>query len=99
MKNNFPNSCKNYGSLADPKYYLAYDVEVQCWKPAHLAWGLCIAIPTLIFGLLAPFAILVHWTRDKNLKDVSQVQKQYTFIFKSYQNNALFWYLITLILS
>jgi len=84
-------NCKNYGSATDPKYHLVYDVDVQCWKSGHLLWGLCIAIPTLIFGLLAPFAILVYWTKDKDLVAATKVQKMYTFIFKSYQNNALFW--------
>jgi len=85
-------SCKNYGSQDDPQYYLFYDVAVQCWKPEHLLWGLCIGIPTLIFGLLAPFATLAYWTREKDLRNTAKIQRQYTFIFKSYQRNALFWF-------
>jgi len=84
-------NCKNYGTEEDPKYYLAYDVNVECWKPEHLAWSLCIAIPTLIVGLFIPFGILSYWTRDKDMKASQKIQKVYAFIFKSYQNNALFW--------
>ena len=84
-------SCKNYGSLKDPKYYLVYDVNVECWKPEHLAWGLSIAIPALIIGLLVPFGFLAFWTQDKSLRAVQRVQKVYSFIFKPYQNNALLW--------
>jgi len=84
-------NCKNYGSLADPKYYLVYDVQVECWKPGHLAWALGIGVPTIIFGILAPFGILTSWTRDKDLLGSSKVQKQYTFIFKSYNRNAVSW--------
>lgn len=93
-------NCKNYGTSNEPKYYLSYDVGVECWKPGHLAWGLCIAIPTLIVGLVIPFGILVYWTRDKDLKDpTNNVPKVYAFIFKSYQNSALFWYKIYLMIS
>jgi len=84
-------SCKNYGSSNDPKYYLVYDVNVECWKPEHLTWGLSIATPTILFGLLAPLGILALWTRDKGLRAAQRVQKVYTFIFKPYRNNALFW--------
>jgi len=88
-------NCRNYGSLADPKYYLVYDVQVECWKPEHLAWALGIGVPTIIFGLIAPFAILAYWSRDKDLVSSSKVQKQYTFIFKSYNRNAIFWFAIS----
>jgi len=85
-------NCKNYGSLADPKYYLVSDVQVECWKPQHLGWALGIGVPTLLFGLLAPFATLAYWTREKELRNTAKIQRQYTFIFKSYQRNALFWF-------
>ena len=84
-------NCKNYGSFDDPKYYLVYDVNVECWRPGHLAWALGIGVPTIIFGLFAPFATLTYWSKDKDLLTVSKVQKQYTFIFKSYKKNAVFW--------
>ena len=87
-------SCKNYGSSGDPKYYLVYDVNVECWKHEHLVWSLSIGIPTLIIGLLAPLGILAFWTRDKDLRAVVKVQKACTFIFKPYRNNALFWFSI-----
>ena len=86
-----PISCKNYASLEDPKYYLVSDVNVKCWQYEHLVWALPIAIPTLIIGLLVPFGILAFWTRDKDLRAAVRVQKAYTFIFKPYKNNALFW--------
>ena len=84
-------NCQNYGSEANPEYYLVDDTNVRCMSAQHLRWSLGIGVPCLFFGMLLPLLILAYATFSKKLQASKEFKLKYNFIFKIYRDGLFGW--------
>jgi len=91
--------CTNIGDASGSKteYYLAQDLEVECWGSTHLFWVFAVALPAfIVWGLGIPFFAYRILKKNQLNLESNEFKSKYGFLYDGYKSEKYYWEFVVL---
>jgi len=86
--------CTNIGDESGDRmeYYLAEDLEVECWGSTHLFWVFAVALPAfIVWGLGIPFFAYRMLKKNKDNLEDNGFKSKFGFLYDGYKPDKYYW--------
>jgi hypothetical protein len=89
---NYMFSVFNCVEIQSGKYWLASNLNIECWDDTHTKYAIGVALPfVLMFSLALPASVLVFLVRRRRLLDRIYIRICFGFLFNGYRRRHFYW--------